>query len=215
MIRYIFQIAGFVILLSTACTKNQDFQSEKASMSAVSFILPFEARSFKLDLDKSNIRWKGTKMLGTGGHEGVVDINEGFLLFSNDSLVGGKVTADMNTIRITGKSDYKEEDMRMLSNYLKKRALTAEKYPLATFEISKVNYLGGGDLRVWGNMTIKDVTKNISIPAAIKGSGNSKRFQAELALDRFDWNIGVDGNLLENNLVDREFGLQVELVTIK
>ena len=189
-----------------------ELKAEKDLIGAIPFIPePPEARSVKLDPENSYIRWKGTKMLGTAGHEGRVDIREGLLLFKEDSLVGGKIVADMHTIRITGKSDYKESDMRGLSNYLTKRALAAEKYPLASFEISQVKYLGGDSLRVWGNMSIRDVTKGIFFPAVIKGSGKNQAFYAELSLDRFEWNVGVDGNLLEVNLVDKEFMLRINL----
>ena len=213
MNKYIFRIAAVCTFLSTACMDKHELKAGKDFAGAVPFISePREAKSMKLDRERSGIRWKGTKLLGTAGHEGMVDIREGYLLFKDDSLVGGKVFADMHTIRITGKSDYKEADMRKLSNYLKNRALAAEKYPLASFEISQVSYLGGDSLRVRGNMSIRDVSKNVSIPAVIKRSGKNQEFYAELSLDRFEWNVGVEGNLLEVNLVDKEFKLMINLV---
>ena len=213
MNRLILRSAFFILLLSTACMNKHELKAEKDLTAAIPFVSePPEAKSMKLNLEKSSIRWKGTKMLGTAGHEGRVDIREGFLLLQNDSLVGGKVVADMHTIRITGKSDYKEADMRRLSNYLKKRALAAEKYPLASFVLNQVKYLGGDSLRVRGTMSVRDVSKNISFPAVIKRSGKNQEFYAELTMDRFEWNVGVEGNLLEVNLVDKEFKLMINLM---
>lgn len=213
MNKYTFRMTYILMFMGIACMDKRELKVEKDFAGAAPFIAePMEAKSMKLDQENSSIRWKGTKLFGTAGHEGLVDIREGFLRFKNDSLVGGKVTADVHTVRITGKSDYKETDMRNLSNYLKKRALEAEKHPLASFEISQVHYLGGDSLRVWGNMRIKGVTKGISFPAAINRSGKNQVFYAELSLDRFEWNMGVEGNLLEVNLVDKEFMLMINLV---
>lgn len=214
MNKYIFWMSYILMFMSAACENNHELKAEKNLIGLPSFIPDStEAKPIKLDLEKSNIRWRGTKMVRTAGHEGIVDIKEGFLLFKNDSLVGGRIIADMHTVRITGKSDYKETYMRKLSNYLKQRALVAEKYPLASFEISQVSYLGEDSLRVWGRMRIKEVTKGISFPAGIKRSGKNQSFYAELSLDRFEWNVGVDGNLLEVNLVDKEFMLMINVVT--
>ena len=174
-----------------------------------------EAKLLKINIDRSEIGWKGTKRLFTAGHEGTVQLKDGFLLFKDGNLVGGKITADMNTIAIT-KSLESEKDKVFLSNYLKTKEFNAQKYPTASFKISRVKYLGGDSLRVWGNMSIKDISKNVSVPAFIDYPGkNQKRFRTRFSLKRSDWNIGVDGNLLERNLVDDNFELRIALETEK
>lgn len=205
----LYKICCFSIIVLTACSNEQEFKAEKASVAESRTIKKaVEAKSHRVNTEKSVIRWKGTKMLRTAGHEGTVALKEGFLLFSNGFLVGGKITADMNTIKINSK----DGDMVNLSNHLKKKEFNATRYPLASFEITNVKYLGGDSLRVWGNMSIKDVTKNISIPAFIGSSGDSaKRFRTKFSLERAVWNIGSDGNLLEKNLVDKDFELRIEL----
>lgn len=208
-----YKSAFFILFACTACIDNHELSTEKKLIGNAPFIwTPLKANSMRINRELSSIRWKGTKMLRTAGHEGVVDIREGFLLFKNDSLVGGKVIAEMSTVRIINKSDQKESNMLNLSKYLRKRAVASEKYPIASFEITQVNYLGGDSLRIRGNMNIRDVVKDISFPAVIKRSGINQEFYAELSLDRFEWNIGVDGNLLEVNLVDKEFKLMINLL---
>ncbi|MFD2514836.1 YceI family protein [Pontibacter locisalis] len=173
-----------------------------------------EAISLRINTEKSAIWWRGTKMLRTAGHEGTLQIKEGYLLFMNDKLVGGKITADINTVSIGNSTSYDEETMQKLSNHLKRKEFNALQYPLAHFEITRVKYIGGDSLRVWGNMSIKGVTKNISIPAYIeKTDNNRKRFRTGFSLQRSHWNIGSDGNLLEKNLVDEDFTLRITLET--
>lgn len=170
---------------------------------------------FPINTDRSIIRWKGTKRFFTAGHEGIVKVEEGFLLFKNDLLTGGKVVADMQTINIT-KTEESENDRISLTNYLKTKEFNSDKYPFAVFEILEVDTsdIGRNTVQVTGNLTVKDVTRKISIPAIIEQSAEgSWRFYTEFTLERSKWNIGVDGNLLERNLVDKHFGLNIELVT--
>ena len=63
-------------------------------------------------------------------------------------------------------------------------------------------------------MTIKDVTKNISITTRISTTKrNQKQFDAEFTFDRFEWNIGNEGSWLEKKLVDKEIELRIRIIT--
>lgn len=167
---------------------------------------------FPIDKDQSTIRWEGTKLFRTAGHKGVVKLREGFLSFINDSLAGGTIIVDMNSISITDTSRYSRETMDRLANHLRRAEFNTPDYPLAKFEITAATYLGRDSLQITGDMTIKDVTKVLVIPAGIlPSSENEKHFYTEFSLDRYDWNIGKDASLLERNLVDREFILKIDL----
>lgn len=199
--------------LTFGCGSRQELKAEKAAISDVqTSIKPAVVKRLPLSIIKSVIRWRATKLLGTAGHEGTLAVKEGTLFFSNDSLVGGRIVVDMNSISIINTAEYKQSTMRQLSNYLKKKEFNAGEFPVASFDITKVKYLGGDSMRVWGNMRIKGVTKNISVPAFTEYSPEgSRRFRTAFSLERTDWNIGSDGNLLEKNLVDEEFQLNINL----
>lgn len=201
-------ILAAIFIISTACTNKPELKEEKVLFSGITSFSP-AAESGKIDLDESEISWRGTKLLKTSGHNGIIKLKDGYLTFKDGSLTGGKIIVDMNTISITDFSNYSEEDMKRLSNHLKKKEFNVAEYPEAIFEITAVDYLKEGDLLVKGRMSIKDITKNISVPAVISQSGN--KFHAGLSLNRLDYNIGIDGNLLEKNLVDDEFQLKIEL----
>jgi polyisoprenoid-binding protein YceI len=69
-------------------------------------------------------------------------------------------------------------------------------------------------LTIWGNMTIKDVTRTISIPAQIDLSEkNHRKATAKFTFDRFAWNIGRERSWLERKLVDKEIELTIEIIT--
>jgi polyisoprenoid-binding protein YceI len=47
----------------------------------------------------------------------------------------------------------------------------AERYPQITFESTRVEHVEGGTYRVSGNLTIKDVTREVTFEATIQGVG--------------------------------------------
>jgi polyisoprenoid-binding protein YceI len=47
----------------------------------------------------------------------------------------------------------------------------AERYPYITFESTRVEHAEGGTYRVWGNLTIKDVTREVPFEATVQGVG--------------------------------------------
>ena len=56
------------------------------------------AQTKKVDISKSKITWVGKKV--TGQHEGIVKLKDGYLVFKNKKIAGGKFTVDM-TITVT------------------------------------------------------------------------------------------------------------------
>ena len=106
-------------------------------------------------------------MMRTGKHEGTLKLKEGILLFKNDKLTGGYFMADMNSIEITDIAAHETIAIRNLTTHLKSD-YNKQKYLESKFEITNVQYTNDTLLKINGNMTIKDVTKNISIPVHLK-----------------------------------------------
>ncbi|MGK7391789.1 MAG: YceI family protein [Candidatus Cyclobacteriaceae bacterium M2_1C_046] len=203
-------VTGILIFILLSCTKFPEVKENIPLVHKASFNSKnLEER--KIDLQNSEIKWKATKLLGTAGHEGMVNLKSGSLYFQNEALVKGNITVDLNTIRITDTSKYSAEEMRMLSNHLKRKEFNTGEYPLASFEFENLKYLKNDNIQVTGNMRIKDVIKPVSFPATIEQTETGKLFLAEIILNRKDYNIGIDGNLLEKNLVDDEFQINVRL----
>ena len=47
----------------------------------------------------------------------------------------------------------------------------AERYPRMTFESTRIQWVEGGTYRVWGDLTIKDVTREVTLDATVHGAG--------------------------------------------
>jgi len=176
-------------------------------------ILPQEATIKVIDVEKSIIKWKGTKLMYTRKHEGTVSVREGELLFKEDRLVGGHIISDMRSIHVPDIPAHETYPYTDLINHLNSD-FDIQTYPTARFEISKVDYLSSTLLEVTGALRIKDVTKYIVVKASIMElEGTQKQFTTSFTFDRLDWNIGIDGSWLEKKLVDDEIELQISITT--
>jgi len=168
-----------------------------------------------LNTNASNIAWKGTKMWGRGMHTGVVTVKEGYLLFRDRRLAGGYLTADMTSIGITDIPPDQPEPIRILTEHLEDEVfLDVSTYPEASFTFTNVRHHDNEELTVTGYLTIKDVRRQITVPAFADTSGRS--FSTQFRLNRFDWNISYNGGfgatwLADRNFVDKHIELNIRL----
>lgn len=200
-----------VALINGACTDKP--ASTATGVVGINMVHPLianmEANSVRVNITTSVITWKGTKMRGMGSHAGTVKMKEGELLFERNKLKGGYFVADMHVIGVT---DIPADDVvpiRKLTNHLKSDFDVA-KFPTAKFEITKVQYLTKVDMQVSGNLTIKDITRNITVP--VKATDKNKWYTA-FKFNRIHWNVGTDGSWLEKRVVDEDVELTVTLQT--
>jgi polyisoprenoid-binding protein YceI len=166
--------------------------------------------TLEIDVSKSKIRWRGTKMMGLGKHEGEIEIKNGFLLFQKNTLSGGKVSVEMETITITDIPKTDPIPIRNLTNHLKSpEFFDAESHPLSHFQITKVLPAQNGTFQVSGILTLKGISKPISFEAE---KISKQHFSAGFEINRFDWDIAYSGSWVDRTLVDKEIQLWIELV---
>jgi polyisoprenoid-binding protein YceI len=94
-----------------------------------------------------------------------------------------------------------------------------EKFPALRFRSTRVEAIGGGGLRIVGELTIKDVTREIALDAEPAGRGKDPwgneriGFAAKASIDRKDfglqWNQLLEaGGVLVGDRVDLELDVQ-------
>ena len=100
--------------------------------------------------------------------------------------------------------------------------LDIENYPTITFASTAIKYLGGSDFEVTGDLTIKDVTKSITIPLEFQGSakdpfGNDRiGFEGSVVVNRKDWGITWNAALETGGvLVSEKVTLEFEISAVK
>lgn len=148
----------------------------------------------------SVMHWTGTKP--TGKHQGTVKFTAGSLSLQGDVLKSGNFTIDLTSITNTDIQDatYKAK----LENHLKSPDFfDIATYPTAKFVITNVDHKDG-KLSVTGNLTIKDVTKSITIPASLSKKGKGVLFKSEtFTIDRADYNVKYMSKKFFKNLKDK------------
>ena len=160
-----------------------------------------------VDVATSVITWKGTKP--TGAHDGTIILKEGSLNLEAGELIGGSFVIDMSSIK---NLDLDAGGAAKIVGHLSgSDFFDVVKYATSKFLITSVANVEG-KLAVTGNLTIKDVTKSITIPAMLSTEGNITTFKSEkFNIDRAEFNIKYASKTFFNNLKDKFIDDMIEL----
>jgi polyisoprenoid-binding protein YceI len=100
--------------------------------------------------------------------------------------------------------------------------LDAQTYPTITFTSTSISHEGGNDFVVTGDLTIKDVTRPISLPLEFQGAakdpfGNDRiGFEGSVAVNRKDWGVTWNAALETGGvLVGEKVTLEFEISAIR
>ena len=166
-----------------------------------------------VDVTSSALYWKGTKP--TGAHNGAVSLKSGGLLVENGKLSKGEFVVDMSSIKNLD-MEGQEGAAKIVGHLASADFFDVAKYPTSKFVITKVEE-NEGKLAVTGNLSIKDVTKSITIPATISEADGIVTFKSEtFNVDRADFNVKYGSKKFFDNLKDKfiadiiEFSFEVK-----
>ncbi len=177
---------------------------------SMSFTNPVK-KKLKIDVERSTVVWKGYKP--TGSHTGTINLASGSLVLKGSLLVGGSFIVDMSTIK-------ESEDNQRLENHLKSiDFFEIEKYSFSKFEITG-STITEEKTTITGNMTIKDVTREISFEATVSENVEAVTLTSEtFQINRADFNVKYKSKSFFNDLKEKyindEFDLQVTIVAQK
>ncbi len=159
-----------------------------------------------VNVKDSSVTWKGYKV--TGSHEGTINLSEGSLMFDDGNLIGGNFTIDMTSIAVTDleagsgeklEAHLKSDDFFGVSNHKK-----------AMFKINTVDGKKG-TYRVYGDLTIKGITKPATFQMMVKDNTATASFQVDRT--KYDIKYGsasfFDG--LKDKAIYNDFDLIVNL----
>lgn len=144
------------------------------------------AATYELDVSHTTIGF-GVKHMVVSTTYGKFGAFGGSLEMGDDGVLS-KASAEIEVASIDTKNEKRDEHLRSPDFF------DAAKFPKITFESTKVEKAGDG-VKVTGNLTIRDVTKEVEIPVSVSGPvkdpwGNER--------------IGVEGTLKINR---KDYGL--------
>lgn len=202
--------------LTAACGGNDSTAVEAEVGDAVEAAAPAEGVTYSVVPASSSINWTGNKLVGDS-HTGTLDVTDGTLVVAGDAITGGQFTIDMNSLASTDLTAETGKDK--LEGHLKSGDFfDTETYPTAVFEVVEavpVTGTAGVTHELKGNLTMRDVTKAITIPANVDVTGDrvtatTPAFQ----INRTDWGVKYGSGLLgvaQDKAISDEVQLQIDL----
>ncbi|MEQ8702475.1 MAG: YceI family protein [Phaeodactylibacter sp.] len=173
--------------------------------------------AYRVNTEESLINWTGSKMVGDA-HNGFIRLQEGQLNVEDGKLTGGTFAIDMTTLSNT---DIEEEGKRQkLEGHLKSdEFFNVGAHPTATFKIAKVEPVTGksnATHTITGNLTMKGITKSVTIPANISMEGGViKASTPQFVIDRTQWEVMYGASALgvvKDNIIRDEVALEINLI---
>ena len=171
-----------------------------------------EIVTFHPDKNHSNVGFK-TRHLGISNVRGAFGEYEATVQFDPEDLSTLSVEATIQTSSVDTGNERRDNHLRSDDFF------NAETFPELRFVSKEVRDLDGGEFKLVGDLTIRDVTKEIVLKAEFFGMGagqNGRKagFEARATVDRFDYNLKFDALTETGGLVvgsDVEIILEMEL----
>lgn len=179
------------------------------------------ATTYTVDAASSTLGWFGTHSVGTGDHNGTINIKEGSLSLAKGNITAGSFVVDMTSIKCT--DSLPAEYLTKLHGHLAAEDFfNTAKFPTAKFEITACEAKVDGENThvISGNLTLRDSTKNISFPAKVTVA-DGVTATAKVVINRLDWGINYDKDnmtlaeaaqkKLKNGVVSKDITLNINL----
>lgn len=140
----------------------------------------------------------------------------GTFRFAPDNLEESRIIFKVRTKSI-------DTNQRKRDNHLRTdEFFNVKKYPLMVFESNKISKSGEAEYKVEGELTIKDVTRDVILDMNYLGMQDNPLepgqtiagFESRLTLDRFDYNVGT-GRFYDMGVVGREVDILVTLEMVR
>ena len=176
-----------------------------------------QADEWKIDKTHSMVGFSVSHLVISSVH-GIFSDFEGSINFDGKDISAGSVEFTVQTASVD--TDDEKRDKHLRSDDF----LNAEKYPTMTFKSTSVTAGKDGAFTMTGDLTIRDVTKEVSFDCKFRGVivdnwGNTKAgFTAVTTINRQEFNVSFSaaldaGGLLVGN--DMELELALETVKVK
>jgi len=157
-----------------------------------------------VDLTKSSVKWKAYKV--TGEHEGDVQLKSADLQVEEGVLKGGNFVVEMTSLKAT---DLEGSWADKLNGHLKSPDFfDVENHPEAKYVVTKITSLEGDDKAqylVYGNLTMKDSTKQVAFKANIDYTedGGVAISAPDFTIDRSEFAVKYGSTKFFEGLADK------------
>lgn len=178
--------------------------------------------SYRLDTAASTLYWIGTKP--TGEHKGFFRFSKGELRMKDSMLTSGQFEIDVNSLRNIDLASQPDMQQKLEEELRGANFFDAGRFPTARFEITEVKpyhpaatdksvLLKDATHLIRGNLTMKNVSKNISFPAKVALQNGQVTAIADFNIDRTQWGMTYRADKsLQDKLINSIVNIRFDIV---
>jgi polyisoprenoid-binding protein YceI len=167
------------------------------------------AQKTDINTSKSTVKWTGNKV--GGSHNGDIKVKSGAFEFKGGNIASGVVVIDMNTITCADLTN-EGANQKLVGHLKSDDFFGVEKFPTASFKVTKATKFNNGKATLTGLLTIKGKAESISFDVTKKGNV----YSAQVKVDRSKYDVRYGSKSffdnLGDNFIDDIFILDIQLV---
>ena len=179
----------------------------------LSMLYSGEGKIYSVDLERSTLKWTGTKV--TGSHWGYVTMKEGSVTLEEKKVLSGEFTVDMKIITNEDMDD-SQWKAKLLNHLRSDDFFDVTNYPTASFSL-KSSLFQQDKFRVKGDLTIRGITQPVEFLAMIQFSDEGPRATGQIKIDRTLYNMKYKSGKFFPEIGDKmiydEFTVDFDIVT--
>lgn len=160
---------------------------------------------YKIDTEKSVVKWRGAMLLGVHHHTGTLKFKDGSFKAVGENITEGGLTVDMSTMVATDANFNEEHKKEDLIGHLG----APDFFDIANFAVASVIFKGDGKVA----LSIRDKSNVEQITdLEVKEVDGKKVYTAKLEFDRQKYGVAYTG--AEDSVISDDVELEVELYTL-
>ncbi|MFK2819700.1 YceI family protein [Flavobacteriaceae sp. LMIT009] len=203
----LFTMVAIAVVLVSCKNESKEVKTTEAENAAEA-----QATSTKYlaNAETSLIEWIGSKPTGSK-HNGTINLESGVFTVNNGKLESGTFLIDMNSIVNLDIPADKKGNANLVGHLKSADFFDVEKFPSSAFEVTGLEEVDGKTM-LSGNLKMKDIENNITIPVSLSGEGNNFTITSEtFTIDRSKWNVQYNSGSFFDNLGDKLINDDIEL----
>lgn len=198
-----------VVALAFVSCKEEKKKTEEVKKEVKEVVKKEVENKGNVDTDNSTVLWKGFKP--TGSHNGSVALKSGNIVVENGNVKSGDFTIDMTTIKVLDIPADKGSNADLVGHLKHSDFFDVAKFSTAKFVVTS-SEVKEGKVMVTGDLTIKDVTKSVTVPATVSEAGGVINFKSEVfKINRTDFGVKYKSKSFFDNLKDKFINDEVEM----
>lgn len=213
-----------VSTLLVACNSNSPKANVEAKEAEKVAKSNDKAKTYQLVEKGDEIYWRGFKTYADGSHHGTLQVKDGQFVVEDGKLMAGTFVMDMNSIHSVDLADKKEMYGKLVGHLKSNDFFAVDSFPTAKFSITEVKTAPESDTtnathHISGNLTMRGITKNITIPAKVEMKDGMISFVTpEFVIDRSQWNVRFRStsfaefaDIAKEKAIDNSIELKIDL----